>query len=67
VPGYRNSGDLMDFAELLSDSWAYTRDDILKNTTRWLQLILAVLCLGLPFNGYILAGLPRNYTGARSG
>ena len=44
----------MDFAELLSDSWGYTRDGVINNTTRWMKLIFAVLCLGLPFNGYIL-------------
>ncbi len=44
----------MDFEELLTDAWNYTLDGVFHNTARWMQLILAVLCLGLPFNGYIL-------------
>lgn len=50
----------MDFVELLRDAWGYTDAGILKNTGRWLRLILAVICLGIPFNGYIL----RVYRGA---
>lgn len=49
-----NSGDSMDFAELLSDAWCYTKECTLSNTTRWMQLIVTVLCLGIPFNGYIV-------------
>lgn len=44
----------MDFTEMLVDSWDYTKSGIIANTTRWMQLIVAVLCLGIPFNGYIL-------------
>jgi hypothetical protein len=44
----------MDFAEMLGDAFAYTREGVLKNRNRWLNLILAVICLGLPFNGYIM-------------
>lgn len=44
----------MDFAEMLVDSWDYTKSGIIANRTRWMQLIVAVLCLGIPFNGYIL-------------
>jgi hypothetical protein len=50
----------MDFAEILGDAFTYARDGIVGNTNRWLKLILAVLCLGLPFNGYIV----RVYRGA---
>jgi hypothetical protein len=50
----------MDFAEMLIDAWSYTKGGILTNTNRWMKLILAVLCLGIPFNGYIL----RVYRGA---
>lgn len=45
---------VVDFAEILVDSWDYTKYGIIANTTRWMQLIVAVLCLGIPFNGYIL-------------
>jgi hypothetical protein len=50
----------MDFAELLGDALDYTRTGTLNNTNRWMRMILAVICLGLPFNGYIL----RVYRGA---
>ena len=49
----------MDFAELLRDAWGYTDAGILKNTGRWMKLILAVICLGIPFNGYVLRVVPR--------
>lgn len=51
----------MDFAEMLGDAYTYTNEGVLKNTNRWMMMILAVLCLGLPFNGYIL----RVYRGAK--
>ena len=44
----------MDFTEMLVDSWDYTKSGIIANSTRWMQLIVAVLCLGIPFNGYLL-------------
>jgi hypothetical protein len=44
----------MDFGQLLGDAFAYTRDGIFGNTNRWLKLVLAVICLGLPFNGYVM-------------
>jgi hypothetical protein len=50
----------MDFAEILGDAFGYTREGVWGNMNRWLKLILAVLCLGLPFNGYII----RVYRGA---
>ncbi len=52
----------MDFGHIFGDAFAYTRDGILGNVNRWLKLILAVLCLGLPFNGYVM----RIYRGAPS-
>jgi hypothetical protein len=51
----------MDFAEILGDAFAYTREGVFGNTNRWLKLILAIICLGLPFNGYIM----RVYRGAQ--
>jgi Protein of unknown function (DUF4013) len=50
----------MDFVNMLGDAFTYTREGVLGNMNRWLKLILAILCLGLPFNGYIM----RVYRGA---
>jgi len=50
----------MDFAEILGDAFTYTREGVWGNMNRWLKLILAIICLGLPFNGYIM----RVYRGA---
>ena len=44
----------MDFTEILGDAFAYTREGVFGNMNRWLKLILAILCLGLPFSGYIM-------------
>jgi hypothetical protein len=44
----------MDFADMLGDAYAYTKEGVLGNTNRWLKLILAIICLGLPFNGYVM-------------
>jgi hypothetical protein len=44
----------MDFQEIFGDAFMYTREGVWGNMNRWLKLILAVLCLGLPFNGYIM-------------
>jgi hypothetical protein len=44
----------MDFGLILDDTLAYTRQGIFENTERWLKLILAILCLGIPMNGYIM-------------
>ncbi|HII99723.1 MAG TPA: DUF4013 domain-containing protein [Methanoregula sp.] len=44
----------MDFTEILVDSWDYIKCGIIANSTRWMQLIVAVLFLGIPFNGYLL-------------
>jgi len=54
-------GAYMDFAELLGDAFTYTKEGVWGNLNRWLKLILAVLCLGLPFNGYVM----RVYRGAK--
>jgi hypothetical protein len=48
------SGVFMDFGQLLGDAFAYTQEGILGNANRWLKLILAVILLGLPFNGYVM-------------
>lgn len=51
----------MDFQEILSDAFTYTKEGVWGNTNRWLKLIIAIICLGLPFNGYIM----RVYRGAK--
>ena len=45
---------------MLNEAWGYTHEGVLKNTNRWLKLMLALICLGIPFNGYVL----RVYRGA---
>jgi hypothetical protein len=50
----------MDFENMLGDAFTFTKEGVLGNTNRWLKLILAIICLGLPFNGYIM----RVYRGA---
>jgi hypothetical protein len=50
----------MDFQGILSDAFSYTKEGVLGNTNRWLKLIIAIICLGLPFNGYVM----RVYRGA---
>ena len=57
------TGEYMDFGNMLGDAFTYTKEGVLGNMNRWLKLILAILCLGLPFNGYIL----RVYRGADTG
>lgn len=44
----------MDFAEMLGDAFSYTKEGVLGNMNRWLKLILALICLGLPFSGYLM-------------
>jgi hypothetical protein len=51
----------MDFTEMLGDAFTYTREGVLGNMNRWMKLILALLCLGLPFSGYIM----RVYRGVK--
>jgi hypothetical protein len=50
----------MDFTEILGDAFSYTKEGVVNNLNRWLKLILAILCLGLPYNGYVM----RVYRGA---
>ena len=39
---------------MLDDAFAFTKQGIFENTDRWLKLILAILCLGIPLNGYVM-------------
>lgn len=44
----------MDFKDMLGDAFSYAKKGVFENMNRWLKLILAVICLGIPFNGYIM-------------
>ena len=44
----------MDFGTMLDDALACTKHGVFENTGRWLELILAILCLGIPMNGYVM-------------
>lgn len=44
----------MDFGALLDDAFSYTRKGIFGDLNRWAALILAVICLGIPMNGYVM-------------
>ena len=50
----------MDFGLLLDDALSYTKQGVFGDMNRWIKLILAIVCIGLPFNGYIM----RIYRGA---
>lgn len=52
----------MDFGEILFDAWDYTKEGVIKNPVRWMQLIVAVLCLGIPYYGYTV----RVYRGEKT-
>jgi hypothetical protein len=51
----------MDFGMMLDDAFAYTKQGVFENADRWLKLIIAILCLGIPMNGYVM----RIYRGAQ--
>jgi hypothetical protein len=51
----------MDFTDMLTDAFTYTREGVWGNMNRWMKLVLAVICLGIPYNGYVL----RVYRGAK--
>jgi hypothetical protein len=48
------SGEHMDFGMILDDALAYTKQGVFENSDRWLKLIIAILCLGIPMNGYVM-------------
>ena len=45
---------------MLDDTFAYTKQGVFENANRWLKLIITILCLGIPMNGYVM----RIYRGA---
>ena len=48
------TGEHMDFGMILDDALAYTKQGVFENSDSWLKLILAILCLGIPMNGYVM-------------
>jgi hypothetical protein len=44
----------MEFGALLDDAFTYTKEGVFGNMNRWLSLILATICLGIPLNGYLM-------------
>jgi hypothetical protein len=50
----------MEFGALLDDAFTYMKEGVFGNMNRWASLILAIICLGIPMNGYLM----RIYRGA---
>jgi hypothetical protein len=50
----------MDYSHVLNDAFHYTKEGIFGCANRWMKLILATICLGIPMNGYVM----RIYRGA---
>jgi hypothetical protein len=48
------TGEYMDFGMILDDALAFTKQGVFENSDRWLNLIIAILCLGIPLNGYVM-------------
>jgi hypothetical protein len=44
----------MEYGSLLDDAFRYTKEGIFSNLNRWAGLVLAVICLGIPMNGYAM-------------
>ena len=44
----------MDYGNMLGDALNYTKEGIFKRADRWMKLILAIICLGIPMNGYVM-------------
>ncbi|PKL70037.1 MAG: hypothetical protein CVV30_01300 [Methanomicrobiales archaeon HGW-Methanomicrobiales-1] len=44
----------MEYGKLLDDALHYTNDGIFSNVNRWMKLIVAIICLGIPMNGYVM-------------
>ncbi len=50
----------MDYGNVLNDAFGYTKEGIFGRADRWMKLILAIICIGIPMNGYVM----RIYRGA---
>jgi hypothetical protein len=52
----------MDYTEMIRNAYAYTRQGVFENGSRWVRLILAIILLSIPMNGYVM----RIYRGEKS-
>jgi hypothetical protein len=50
----------MDYGNVLNDAFGYTKEGIFGRADWWMKLILAIICIGIPMNGYVM----RIYRGA---
>ena len=60
LTSYWYDGESMDYSQVLDDAFHYTKEGIFGSADRWMKLILAIICLGIPLNGYVM----RIYRGA---
>ena len=44
----------MDYVNVLEDALNYTKEGIVNNMSRWAKLIVSIICLGIPMNGYVM-------------
>lgn len=44
----------MDYGSFLDDAFTYTKEGVIGNLNRWAALIIALICLGIPLNGYLM-------------
>ena len=42
----------MNLRNITNDSFTYTKEGVFSNISRWLKLIIALIPLGIPLNGY---------------
>ncbi len=47
-------GETMEYGKLLDDALHYTKEGIFSDSNRWMKLIVAIICLGIPMNGYVM-------------
>jgi len=48
------TGATMDYTDMIRDAWTYSRQGVFENSGRWLRLILTIILLAIPMNGYIM-------------
>lgn len=44
----------MDYGNMLSDSFGYTKEGVLEKTNKWIILMIATLILAIPLYGYVM-------------
>jgi len=50
----QETGDPMDYTDMVRDALAFMKQGIFENRGRWLRLILACILLAIPMNGYVM-------------